>query len=128
MTQRNHYQVLGVRRDASQPEIRIAFVRLTKLHHPDSAQAIADLPQRLQKVQAAYRCLSVVESRAAHDALLVEAERAHFARQRAVQRRLDRYDRRHPQAPQRPYRGQRWRAIVLVALSLGALVSLRLIA
>ena len=128
MTQRNHYQVLGLRSDASAPEIRAAFVRLTKLHHPDSANATRVLPQRLQDIQAAYRCLSIANTRAAHDALLAELERNHFARARAVQRRLNRYDRQHPQLPQRPYRGQRWRAIVLVALSVGALVSLRLIA
>lgn len=127
MTQRSHYQVLGVRRDATGPEIRAAFVRLTKLHHPDSAQAKRDLPQRLQDVQAAYRCLSAAETRAAHDALLAEVERAHFSRARAVQRRLDRYDRRHPRAQPRPYRRNRWRTIALVALGVGALVSLRLI-
>ena len=127
MTQRNHYQVLGVRSDATSPEIRAAFVRLTRLHHPDSAQAKRDLPQRLQEVQAAYRCLSAPETRAAHDALLAEIERAHFARARAVQRRLNRYDRRHPRAAPRPYRQTRWRTIVLVALGVGALVSLRLI-
>lgn len=124
--QRNHYQVLGLRADASGPEIRAAFVRLTRLHHPDSARR--DLPQRLHEVQAAYRCLSVPETRAAHDAVLAELERAHFARARAVQRRLVRYDRRHPHAQPRPYRSHgRWRTIVIVALGVGALVSLRLI-
>lgn len=127
MTQRNFYQVLGVRGDAPQADIRAAFVRLTKLHHPDSTGRSGDLPQRLQDVQAAYRCLSVAETRAAHDAVLAELERAHFARARAVQRRLNRYDRRHPHAQPRPYRRTGWRTVVIVALGVGALVSLRLI-
>lgn len=127
MTERNHYQVLGVRGDASGPEIRAAFVRLTRLHHPDSSGGRGPLPQRLQDVQAAYRCLSDGQARAAHDAQLAEVERAHFARARAVQRRLNRYDRRHPRAQPQVHRRGRWRAIVLVALGVGALVSLKLI-
>lgn len=129
MTQRNFYQVLGVRSDASQADIRAAFVRLTKLHHPDSMGRTGDLPQRLQDVQAAYRCLSVAETRARHDAALAEVERAHTARTRAVQRRLGRYDRRHPHAQPRPRRSLlHRRAIVLVALGVAAvLASLRLV-
>ena len=130
MMQRNHYQVLGVRGDAPQADIRAAFVRLTKRPHPDSAGSTGVLPQRLQDVQTAYRCLSVTGTRAAHDSVLAEIERAHFARGRAVQRRLNRYDRQHPRAQPKPYRNGRWRTIVLVALvalGVGALVSRRLI-
>ena len=126
MTERNHYQVLGVRADASHPEIRAAFVRLTRLHHPDSAGGRA-LTRRLQDVQAAYRCLSITETRIAHDAALADIERAHFARARAAQRRLNRYDRRNPHPQPRPYRRGHWRTIVIVALGVGALVSLRLL-
>lgn len=128
MSQRDYYQVLGVRPGASEAEIRAAFVRLSKRHHPDAAGGDSNLAWRVQDVQQAYRCLSVHETRAAHDAALAETERQHFARQRIVQRRLHRYDRRHPRAQPRPGRPNPWRTIVLVALGAGALVSLRLIA
>lgn len=128
MTERNFYQVLGIRPDASQGDIRAAFVHLTKMHHPDATGSSSDLPWRLQDVQQAYRCLSVRELRDAHDAALEEAERIHFARQRAIQSRLNRFDRRHPQAMPRPYRRKRWRPIVLIALGIAALVALNLLA
>lgn len=127
MTQRNYYQILGVRPDASQVDIRAAFVRLTRLHHPDIVGDDGDLPWRLQDVQQAYRCLSVAESRDAHDAVLAEAERLHFARQRAVQSRLKRYDRRHPHASPLRYRRRRWPMVVLVLAGIGAIVALRLL-
>lgn len=127
MTQRNFYQVLGVHPEAAQADIRAAFVRLSKLHHPDVVGDDGDLPRRFQDVQQAYRCLSMRETRVAHDAMLADAEREHFARQRAVQRRLNHYDRRHPRPLPRPYRRRRWRLIVLVALGVSALVSLRLL-
>jgi DnaJ-class molecular chaperone len=127
VTQRNFYQVLGVRSDAAPTDIRAAFVRLSKLHHPDVVGDAGDLPRRFQDVQQAHRCLSGRETRAAHDAMLADEEREHSARQRAVQRRLDHYDRRHPRPLPRPYRRSRWRMIVLVALAVGALVSARLL-
>ena len=129
MMQRNFYQVLGVNPDAASTEIRAAFVRLSKRHHPDLAGDHDDLPWRVQEVQQAYRCLSDPDARAAHDRALRESERLHFARQRAVRRRLNRYDRRHPHAQPRPYRRNRWR--ILAMISLGAVIvahlSLRLI-
>lgn len=128
MTQRNYYQVLGVRPDATQVDIRAAFVRLTKLHHPDIVGDDGDLPWRLQDVQQAYRCLSISASRDAHDAVLAEAERLHFARQRVVQSRLKRYDRRHPHALPRRYRRRRWPLILLILIGVGGLVSLHLLA
>ena len=35
---RNHYEVLGISRSASKKEIRAAFLRLSKEHHPDVSQ------------------------------------------------------------------------------------------
>ncbi|MEG3123118.1 J domain-containing protein [Sphingomonas sp. GB1N7] len=126
MTQRNFYQVLGIHPDATQPDIRAAFVRLSKLHHPDVVSDDGDLPRRFQDVQQAYRCLSVRETRAAHDEMLATAEREHLARQRAVQLRLDHYDRRHPRPLPRPYRRSRWRLIAAAAIGVGVLALLRL--
>ena len=125
MTQIDFYQTLGVRRDAGSSDIRAAFVRLTKLHHPDMA---GSLPWRLQEVQQAYRCLSDPAARAAHDRSLAASTHDHFVRQAAVQRRLRRYDRRHPHGAPRPYRRWRWRSVGMVTagIVIVAQVSLRL--
>lgn len=116
MNQRDLYQVLGVGRDASPADIRAAFVRLARLHHPDAPGNHDAPPWRLQEIQHAYRCLSAPETRSAHDRALAENDRRHVALQHRVQRRLYRYDHRHPQpAPQRqPPLG--WRPVAAIAV------------
>ncbi len=147
MSQRDFYQVLGVARDASLPDIRAAFVRLAKHHHPDHARSAA-LPGRLHEIQQAYRCLSEAGARARHDDELAESERLHIARQRRVQDRLARYDGRHarprsaphptartgpgtaPRAAPRPARRQgvsrgiRWRTVIMLVMSTAILASM----
>ena len=115
--ERDPYQILGVARTASDVEIRARYVRLLKLHHPDTA---GSLPTRLADVQAAYRSLADPVMRAAHDRRLADGERTHFEQQRRVQRRLGRYDRghRHPVSRARPAR--RWRTILIAVIGVGA--------
>ncbi|KQN22932.1 hypothetical protein ASE86_14235 [Sphingomonas sp. Leaf33] len=132
MMQRDYYQTLGVGRHASQADIRAAYIRLARRHHPDggSEGAALLLPGRLRDIQQAYRSLSNAEERRRHDTLLDEAERHHRVRQQAVQRRLSRYDRRHPRP--RLYRSvtrPSWRSLVMmgVGLAIVARVSLTLI-
>ena len=124
MSPRNFYQVLGVPRNASSIEIRAAFVRLVKYHHPDHARKAGELPGRLHEVQLAYRCLSDSSARMAHDKVLEENERLHFARQRRVRDRLQRYDGRHPypQPNQDDSQGRtrhkvRWRFLLVAIVS-----------
>lgn len=124
MSRRDFYQVLGVTRTASPADIRAAFVRLAKHHHPDHARNAGELPGRLQEVQQAYHCLSNDSARAAHDRALEESERLHLARQRNVQHRLRRYDGRHPHPQPRPQpnsrsrlRAIRWRSLLVAAVS-----------
>lgn len=126
MTDIDHYQTLGIPRSANPAEVRAAFVRLAKRHHPDMA---SNLPWRLQEVRAAYRCLSDAETRAAHDRMLAAREYDHFARQARVAQRLRHYDRRHPHAPPRVPRRRRWRTLLVVMASAAivAQLSLRLI-
>ena len=114
--ERDFYQVLGVARTATPAEIRATYVRLVKRHHPDVS---GSLPERLRDVQQAYHCLADPVARAEHDRLVLDSERSHLARQRAVQRRLGRYDNRHRTPPPRPARNRRWRAILLAAIGIG---------
>lgn len=130
--QRDFYQTLGIVRSASQAEIRAAYIRLARRHHPDGGGdgAALLLPGRLRDIQHAYRSLSNADERRRHDALLDEVERHHRVRQQAVQRRLSRYDRRHPRP--RLYRSMTrpsWRSLVVmgVGLAIVARVSLVLI-
>lgn len=126
--QRDFYQVLGVARDASPAEVRGAFIRLARRHHPDGTGQTADLPGRLQDVQQAYRCLSDADARARHDRALDDDERRHLARQRAARRRLRRYDRRHPSAAHHARRRIGWRLLLMMgaAVPIVAFASLRL--
>jgi len=48
------YATLGVRRDASDTEVRIAYRRLVQLHHPDHNGGSAESARRFEEVQEAY--------------------------------------------------------------------------
>jgi curved DNA-binding protein CbpA len=48
------YSVLGVRRDAPDAEVRAAYRRLVKLHHPDHNQGSEESERRFEEVQEAY--------------------------------------------------------------------------
>lgn len=116
MIQANHYKVLGVHKQAEQTEIRAAYIRLLRQHHPDTK---GYLPSRLREVQQAYRCLMSSAARTEHDQALQQAEHEFAVRQRSVQRRLRRYDQRHfkgrkAQAPSPALRLLRDRRVMLV--------------
>src|SRR5947209_5517043 len=48
------YSVLGVGRDASDAELRAAYRRLAKLHHPDHNGGSLEAARRFEAVQSAY--------------------------------------------------------------------------
>jgi pyruvate/2-oxoglutarate dehydrogenase complex dihydrolipoamide acyltransferase (E2) component len=48
------YSVLGVRRGAPEAEVRSAYRRLVKLHHPDHNNGSAESARRFEEVQEAY--------------------------------------------------------------------------
>jgi DnaJ-class molecular chaperone len=64
----DHYGTLGVRRDASTPEIRRAYRRLARQHHPDLNPA--DDGGRFLAVTGAYEILSDPMARARYDRTL----------------------------------------------------------
>lgn len=60
------YEILGVSREASAPEIRSAFRRLAREHHPDVSQA-PETESKFAEITEAYRVLSNSELRASYD-------------------------------------------------------------
>jgi curved DNA-binding protein len=63
---KDYYKVLGVERTASEDEIKKAFRRLARKHHPDINKA-ADASARMQELNEAYEVLRDKERRAAYD-------------------------------------------------------------
>jgi curved DNA-binding protein CbpA len=62
----DYYQVLGVARDASTPEIRRAYRRLARRHHPDRNPQ-PESPARFRALADAYATLSDPSRRARYD-------------------------------------------------------------
>ncbi|MFC7677686.1 DnaJ domain-containing protein [Paenibacillus sp. GCM10028914] len=63
----NYYQILGVEHTAERQEIREAYRRLAKKHHPDVNQNNPEASQMFQKVHEAYRILSDERLRVDYD-------------------------------------------------------------
>lgn len=77
------YSVLGVPRTASDDEIRRAYRKLAKKHHPDLNQGDSRAEDRFKSVSIAYDLLSDTEKRKRFDAGEIDAggaERAHARR------------------------------------------------
>ena len=69
MSHKNLYEILGLRPDASQAEIRSAYLKLAKQWHPDrNIGHEAEAERRFKEVAHAYEVLSNPELRAAYDA------------------------------------------------------------
>jgi molecular chaperone DnaJ len=66
MTDRDYYEVLGISRSASKDEIKQAFRRLARQHHPDVNSA-PDAEERFKELNEAYAVLSDDDKRAAYD-------------------------------------------------------------
>ncbi|MFN3413965.1 MAG: DnaJ domain-containing protein [Thermoanaerobaculum sp.] len=71
----NFYEVLGVRREATDEEIRAAFRRLARELHPDRFQGPEKkrAEERFQRITQAFNVLSNPETRARYDRILESA-------------------------------------------------------
>ncbi|MCA9831028.1 MAG: DnaJ domain-containing protein [Dehalococcoidia bacterium] len=64
---RNLYEVLGIKRDASEKEVRSAYRRLARKFHPDVAPNDKAAESRFKEVNAAFEVLSDSDKRAKYD-------------------------------------------------------------
>jgi len=64
---RDHYGVLGLDRDASPTEVKAAYRRLARQHHPDANQGDLAAEAEFKAVAAAYKVLSDPEGRRHYD-------------------------------------------------------------
>jgi curved DNA-binding protein CbpA len=89
----DHYALLGVRNDASVREIRRAYRRLARQHHPD-LNPRPDGPERFAELARAYAVLNHPVERARYDQTLLErsapARRATALRASVVRRTVQR--------------------------------------
>ncbi len=68
MQYKDYYQILGVKRDAAQADIKKAFRKLARKFHPDVSKEI-DADARMKEINEANAVLSDPEKRAAYDQL-----------------------------------------------------------
>lgn len=80
------YEILGVKRDAKADEIKSAYRKLAKLHHPDLNPGKKESEERFKAVTAAHDFLSDAEKRARFDRGEIDASGAERAPERPFYR------------------------------------------
>lgn len=65
-TKRDYYEILGVNKSASDAEIKSAYRRLARKHHPDIDKS-AGAAERFKEIGEAYQALSDPQKRSAYD-------------------------------------------------------------
>lgn len=64
---KNYYETLGVARNATEKEIRSAYRRLARQHHPDVNPGDSSAEARFKEINEAYQALSDADSRKKYD-------------------------------------------------------------
>ena len=67
MAKRDYYEVLGVKRDAEEAEIKKAYRRIAMKFHPDRNSDDKDAEEKFKEASEAYEILSDEQKRAAYD-------------------------------------------------------------
>jgi DnaJ-class molecular chaperone len=69
MEYKDYYKILGVQRAASQDEIKKAFRKLARKHHPDVNPGDKEAEKRFKEINEAYEVLSDTDKRQKYDTL-----------------------------------------------------------
>jgi DnaJ-class molecular chaperone len=69
MDYKDYYKILGVQRNASQDDIKKAFRKLARKHHPDVNPGDKKAEERFKEINEAYEVLSDPEKRQKYDTL-----------------------------------------------------------
>lgn len=64
---KDYYEILGVPRDASLEDIKKAYRKVAREHHPDVAQNKEEAEKKFKEINEAYRVLSDPQKRAQYD-------------------------------------------------------------
>ena len=67
MDKTDYYELLGVKRDAAEGEIKKAYRKLAMKYHPDRNPDNKDAEEKFKEIQQAYAILSDAKKRAAYD-------------------------------------------------------------
>jgi molecular chaperone DnaJ len=67
MEKRDYYDVLGLPKGASQDDVKKAYKRLARKHHPDVAEDKSEAERRFKEINEAYQVLSDPEKREVYD-------------------------------------------------------------
>ena len=67
MSKRDYYEVLGVQRGVSEQDLKSAFRRLAKDHHPDRNPGNKDAELKFRELSEAYEVLKDPQKKAAYD-------------------------------------------------------------
>jgi molecular chaperone DnaJ len=67
MSKRDFYEILGVPRNSTDVELKIAFRKAAMQYHPDRNPGDKEAEARFKEINEAYQCLSDAQKRAAYD-------------------------------------------------------------
>lgn len=78
MANKNHYEILGVKKEASADEIKKAYRSLAKKFHPDKNPNNKNAEERFKDIQSAYDVLGDSRKRADYDRMTEAQERGFY--------------------------------------------------
>lgn len=64
---KSHYDSLGITPAATQAQVKTAYYKLSKIHHPDRNAGSEEASQKFREVSAAYEVLGNVKLRRMYD-------------------------------------------------------------
>lgn len=73
MAEKDYYEILGVKKTATEPELKKAYRELAKKYHPDKNKGNKEAENKFKEISEAYAVLSDSEKRSQYDRLGREA-------------------------------------------------------